>query len=136
MDDNDLFAGLPLEPRAADSAVPAATPKAEPARPTASPAPAASTAAAAPAAPTSGGDEYGASSIRVLEGLEPVRMRPGMYIGGTDEKALHHLFAEVIDNSMDEAVAGHANFIDVHLDAAGFLTVTDNGRGIPVELHP
>ncbi len=63
-------------------------------------------------------------------------MRPGMYIGGTDEKALHHLFAEVIDNSMDEAVAGHANFIDVNLDAEGFLTVTDNGRGIPVENHP
>ena len=82
------------------------------------------------------GDDYGASSIRVLEGLEPVRMRPGMYIGGTDEKALHHLFAEVIDNSMDEAVAGHADFIDVNLDADGYLTVTDNGRGIPVENHP
>ncbi|MDH6269801.1 topoisomerase-4 subunit B [Rhizobium sp. SG_E_25_P2] len=81
-------------------------------------------------------EDYGASAIRVLEGLEPVRMRPGMYIGGTDEKALHHLFAEVIDNSMDEAVAGHANFIEVHLDAEGFLTVTDNGRGIPVENHP
>ncbi|RVG07164.1 DNA topoisomerase IV subunit B, partial [Sinorhizobium meliloti] len=66
----------------------------------------------------------------------PVRRRPGMYIGGTDEKALHHLFAEVIDNSMDEAVAGHANFIDVNLDADGYLTVTDNGRGIPVENHP
>jgi topoisomerase-4 subunit B len=82
------------------------------------------------------GDDYGADAIRVLEGLEPVRMRPGMYIGGTDEKALHHLFAEVIDNSMDEAVAGHANFIEVHLDAEGYLTVTDNGRGIPVENHP
>lgn len=81
-------------------------------------------------------DDYNASAIRVLEGLEPVRLRPGMYIGGTDEKALHHLFAEVIDNSMDEAVAGHANFIEVHLDAEGFLTVTDNGRGIPVENHP
>ncbi|WP_176083311.1 DNA topoisomerase IV subunit B [Martelella sp. HB161492] len=79
---------------------------------------------------------YGASSIRVLEGLEPVRMRPGMYIGGTDDKALHHLFAEVLDNSMDEAVAGHATLIDVYLDAEGFLTVTDNGRGIPVENHP
>ncbi|TPW29815.1 DNA topoisomerase IV subunit B [Martelella alba] len=79
---------------------------------------------------------YGASSIRVLEGLEPVRMRPGMYIGGTDDKALHHLFAEVLDNSMDEAVAGHATLIDVYLDADGFLTVTDNGRGIPVENHP
>lgn len=86
--------------------------------------------------PPKSGDDYGASAIRVLEGLEPVRMRPGMYIGGTDEKALHHLFAEVIDNSMDEAVAGHANFIEVHLDAEGFLAVTDNGRGIPVENHP
>ena len=79
---------------------------------------------------------YDAGSIRVLDGLEPVRMRPGMYLGGTDEKALHHLFAEVIDNSMDEAVAGHANFIEVHLDAEGYLTVSDNGRGIPVENHP
>src|SRR5690606_30687140 len=70
------------------------------------------------------------------EGLEPVRRRPGMYIGGTDEKALHHLFAEVIDNSMDEAVAGHATFIEVELDAEGFITVTDNGRGIPVDPHP
>ncbi len=84
---------------------------------------------------TDSGD-YGADSIEVLEGLEPVRRRPGMYIGGTDEKALHHLFAEVIDNSMDEAVAGHATFIDVHLDADGYLTVTDNGRGIPVDNHP
>ena len=80
--------------------------------------------------------EYDASHIEVLEGLEPVRRRPGMYIGGTDEKALHHLFAEVIDNSMDEAVAGHASFIDVRLDADGRLTITDNGRGIPVDPHP
>ena len=72
----------------------------------------------------------------MLEGLEPVRRRPGMYIGGTDEKALHHLFAEVIDNSMDEALAGHATFIEVELSADGFLTVTDNGRGIPVDPHP
>jgi topoisomerase-4 subunit B len=81
-------------------------------------------------------DAYTAADIEVLEGLEPVRRRPGMYIGGTDEKALHHLFAEVIDNSMDEAVAGHATFIEVELDADGFLTVTDNGRGIPVDPHP
>lgn len=81
-------------------------------------------------------ESYDASSIRVLEGLEPVRLRPGMYIGGTDSKALHHLFAEVIDNAMDEAVAGHANFIEVSLDADGYLTVSDNGRGIPVENHP
>ena len=79
---------------------------------------------------------YTAASIEVLEGLEPVRRRPGMYIGGTDETALHHLFAEVIDNSMDEAVAGHATFIEVNLDAEGWLTVTDNGRGIPIDPHP
>jgi topoisomerase-4 subunit B len=81
-------------------------------------------------------DAYDATHIEVLEGLEPVRRRPGMYIGGTDEKALHHLFAEVIDNSMDEAVAGHASFIEVRLDADGFLSVNDNGRGIPVDSHP
>lgn len=81
-------------------------------------------------------ESYSAADIEVLEGLEPVRRRPGMYIGGTDEKALHHLFAEVIDNSMDEAVAGHATFIEVELGADGFLTVTDNGRGIPVDPHP
>src|SRR6185312_7382260 len=80
--------------------------------------------------------EYGAAQIEVLEGLEPVRRRPGMYVGGTDERALHHLFAEVIDNSMDEAVAGHASFIEVEMDDDGFVTVTDNGRGIPVEHHP
>jgi topoisomerase-4 subunit B len=81
-------------------------------------------------------DAYTAADIEVLEGLEPVRRRPGMYIGGTDEKALHHLFAEVIDNSMDEAVAGHATWIEVSLGADGFLTVSDNGRGIPVDQHP
>src|SRR5690554_1703527 len=80
--------------------------------------------------------DYTAADIEVLEGLEPVRRRPGMYIGGTDEKALHHLFAEVIDNSMDEAVAGHATFIEVELSADGVLSVTDNGRGIPVDPHP
>ncbi len=81
-------------------------------------------------------DNYTAADIEVLEGLEPVRRRPGMYIGGTDEKALHHLFAEVIDNAMDEAVAGHATWIDVRLDADGALSVADNGRGIPVDPHP
>src|SRR5689334_2161778 len=88
--------------------------------------------------PRGGGPEgdYTARDIEVLEGLEPVRRRPGMYIGGTDEKALHHLFAEVIDNSMDEALAGHATFIEVELGSDGFLTVTDNGRGIPVDPHP
>jgi len=81
-------------------------------------------------------DSYDASSIEVLEGLEPVRRRPGMYIGGTDARALHHLAAEVIDNSMDEAVAGHASRIEVTLEPGNRLTVTDNGRGIPVEEHP
>ena len=80
--------------------------------------------------------DYTARHIEVLEGLEPVRRRPGMYIGGTDERALHHLFAEAIDNSMDEALAGHASFIDVSLEADGFVTVIDNGRGIPVDAHP
>ena len=80
--------------------------------------------------------EYTAADIEVLEGLEPVRRRPGMYIGGTDEKALHHLFAEVIDNSMDEAVAGHATWIEVFLEADGSLSITDNGRGIPIDPHP
>ena len=89
-----------------------------------------------PAPAKDASDNYSAADIEVLEGLEPVRRRPGMYIGGTDEKALHHLFAEVIDNSMDEAVAGHATFIEVELDADGFLAVTDNGRGIPVDPHP
>lgn len=118
---NDLFAdlGTPAQPQKSAPAPVAATP-----------------APRAPAAPVGSADAYDASAIRVLEGLEPVRMRPGMYIGGTDEKALHHLFAEVIDNAMDEAVAGHADFIEVYLDAEGFLTVTDNGRGIPVENHP
>ncbi|MFC6444239.1 DNA topoisomerase IV subunit B [Shinella zoogloeoides] len=127
-DNNDLFANMPSEParqpaapedKAARAPVPAPAAESRP----------------APVQPEGSGG-YDASAIRVLEGLEPVRMRPGMYIGGTDEKALHHLFAEVIDNSMDEAVAGHANFIEVNLDAEGFLTVTDNGRGIPVENHP
>ncbi|MDB5465904.1 MAG: parE, partial [Phenylobacterium sp.] len=79
---------------------------------------------------------YSAKDIEVLEGLEPVRKRPGMYIGGTDERALHHLFAEVLDNAMDEAVAGHAKVIEVSLGADGQLTVKDDGRGIPVDPHP
>ena len=84
-------------------------------------------------APTGG---YSAKDIEVLEGLEPVRKRPGMYIGGTDERSLHHLFAEILDNSMDEAVAGHAKVIEVTLDADGGLTVRDDGRGMPVDPHP
>ena len=79
---------------------------------------------------------YSAKDIEVLEGLEPVRRRPGMYIGGTDETALHHLAAEIIDNAMDEAVAGHASLIEVSLAAGNVLTVRDNGRGIPVDPHP
>ena len=87
-------------------------------------------------APSAAESGYTAKHIEVLEGLEPVRRRPGMYIGGTDEKALHHLFAEVIDNSMDEALAGHATFIEVELEVGGFITVIDNGRGMPVDPHP
>src|SRR5689334_21872779 len=87
----------------------------------------------------SGGD-YDAHALEVLEGLEPVRRRPGMYIGGTDERALHHLAAEILDNSMDKAVAGHATRSEMVLEpaegAAGRLTITDNGRGIPVDEHP
>jgi topoisomerase-4 subunit B len=81
-------------------------------------------------------DNYTAADIEVLEGLEPVRRRPGMFIGGTDERALHHLAAELLDNAMDEAVAGHASWIEVRLDGDGGLTVRDNGRGIPIDPHP
>jgi topoisomerase-4 subunit B len=81
-------------------------------------------------------ESYSAKDIEVLEGLEPVRLRPGMYIGGTDEVAMHHLATEVFDNSMDEAVAGHANWIEVHLAKDGSLMVRDNGRGIPIDPHP
>ncbi|MER9021176.1 DNA topoisomerase IV subunit B [Mesorhizobium sp. M0142] len=120
MDDNDLFGNLGKQPQPARAARPA-DPLVQ---------------AAKRAAPRDASESYSAADIEVLEGLEPVRRRPGMYIGGTDDKAMHHLFAEVIDNSMDEAVAGHATFIDVELSADGYLSVTDNGRGIPVDPHP
>src|SRR4051812_24466905 len=81
-------------------------------------------------------ESYSAKDIEVLEGLEPVRRRPGMYVGGTDERALHHLAAEALDNAMDEAVAGHASRIELELGADGWVTVRDNGRGIPVDPHP
>jgi topoisomerase-4 subunit B len=122
-DSNDLFSRLDKTP---------ATPAGAPSRP----ADPIVRAARKTASVKDGSEGYSASDIKVLTGLEPVRRRPGMFIGGTDERALHHLFAEVIDNSMDEAVAGHATFIDVELTADGFLTVTDNGRGIPVDAHP
>ncbi len=122
-DSNDLFARLDKAP-------------ATPARASPRPADPLVQAIKRTAAVKDGSEGYSAADIEVLEGLEPVRRRPGMYIGGTDEKALHHLFAEVIDNSMDEAVAGHATFIDVELTGDGFLTVVDNGRGIPVDPHP
>jgi topoisomerase-4 subunit B len=121
-DSNDLF-----------STAGVASPAARPAPP---PDPLVEAAKTRPAARAEAGDSYSAADIEVLEGLEPVRRRPGMYIGGTDEKALHHLFAEVIDNAMDEAVAGHASFIEVELSADGVLSVADNGRGIPVDPHP
>ena len=120
MTSDDLFGGVPENTPA---------PPRKPQTPAPAPAPAAK-------APVSNGDGYSAKDIEVLEGLEPVRRRPGMYIGGTDINALHHLFAEVIDNCMDEAIAGHASRIEVHLDEEGFLTVSDNGRGIPVDPHP
>src|SRR5215471_17119119 len=86
-------------------------------------------------APT-GSKGYTAKDIEVLEGLEPVRRRPGMYIGGTDANAMHHLAAEILDNAMDEAVAGHATRIELELKAGSVLAIRDNGRGIPIDPHP
>jgi topoisomerase IV subunit B len=86
--------------------------------------------------PEKSGDSYSAKDIEVLEGLEPVRRRPGMYVGGADERGLHHLVAEILDNAMDEAVAGHATRIEIELGAGNWVTVRDNGRGIPVDPHP
>src|ERR1700757_2697875 len=86
--------------------------------------------------PAKPGDSYSAKDIEVLEGLEPVRRRPGMYVGGADERGLHHLVAEILDNAMDEAVAGHATRIAFDLSAGNWVTIRDNGRGIPVDPHP
>ena len=90
----------------------------------------------APGASKTAADSYSAKDIEVLDGLEPVRRRPGMYVGGTDERGLHHLAAEALDNAMDEAVAGFATRIELELGAGGWVTVRDNGRGIPVDPHP
>src|ERR1700704_120664 len=86
--------------------------------------------------PNGSGDSYYAKDIEVLEGLEPVRRRPGMYVGATDERALHHLAAEILDNAMDEAVAGFASRIEMELSAGDVLIIRDNGRGIPIDPHP
>ncbi|TXR48470.1 DNA topoisomerase IV subunit B [Phyllobacterium endophyticum] len=132
-DSNDLFSAIVKTARERQAAAEQTPPR--PVAPSPKPATPTTPARTARATPEASGN-YNAADIEVLEGLEPVRRRPGMYIGGTDERALHHLFAEVIDNSMDEAVAGHANFIDIDLDENGYLSVTDNGRGMPVDPHP
>ena len=79
---------------------------------------------------------YTAKDIQVLEGLEAVRVRPGMYIGSTDQRGLHHLIYEVLDNAVDEAMAGYCDLVDMSIDADGLITIADNGRGIPVDIHP
>jgi topoisomerase-4 subunit B len=127
----DLFADRPDDTLIGDVEPSLNAPANKPAKP------AQKAAAKKPAGQASSAEKgYTASDIEVLEGLEPVRRRPGMYIGGTDSRAMHHLFAEVIDNSMDEAVAGHASFIEVEVMADNRLCIRDNGRGIPVDPHP
>src|SRR6201984_2951534 len=86
--------------------------------------------------PAKVGDNYSAKDIEVVEDLKPVHRRPGMYVGGADERGLHHLAAEILDNAMDEAVAGHATRIEIELAADDWVIVRDNGRGIPVDPHP
>ena len=135
-DNLDLFAGLDKSaadkkrkpPRKAAPKAARKAPRATGRRPKAS-------APAAQPAPPANGD-YTAHDIEILEGLEPVRRRPGMYVGGTDQRALHHLLAELIDNAMDEAIAGHASRIEIALHGDGTASVKDNGRGIPVDPHP
>ena len=127
-DNLDLFAGLDESAPAKKRKPPRKAPRAPGRRPKASaPAP-------QPAPPANG--DYTAHDIEILEGLEPVRRRPGMYVGGTDQRALHHLLAELIDNAMDEAIAGHASRIEIALHGDGAASVKDNGRGIPVDPHP
>ena len=127
-DNLDLFAGLEESAPARKRKAARKAPRAAGRRPKAS-------APAAQPAPPANGD-YTAHDIEILEGLEPVRRRPGMYVGGTDQRALHHLLAELIDNAMDEAIAGHASRIEIALHADGSASVRDNGRGIPVDPHP
>ncbi|MCY4584122.1 MAG: ATP-binding protein, partial [Chloroflexi bacterium] len=127
-DNLDLFAGLDESAPAKKRKPPRKAPRATGRRPKAS-------APAAQPAPPANGD-YTAHDIEILEGLEPVRRRPGMYVGGTDQRALHHLLAELIDNAMDEAIAGHASRIEIALHGDGAASVKDNGRGIPVDPHP
>ena len=124
----DLFAGLDKSAPAKKAKRAQKAPRAGRRRPKAQ--------APAPAPAPPGNGDYTAHDIEILEGLEPVRRRPGMYVGGTDQRALHHLLAELIDNAMDEAIAGHASRIEIALHDDGSVSVKDNGRGIPVDLHP
>ncbi|MDD9992584.1 MAG: ATP-binding protein, partial [Rhodospirillales bacterium] len=131
-DNLDLFAGLDESASAKKPKAPRKAARKAPRAPGRRPKAKAST--AQPAPPANG--DYTAHDIEILEGLEPVRRRPGMYVGGTDQRALHHLLAELIDNAMDEAIAGHASRIEIALHGDGSASVKDNGRGIPVDPHP